>query len=349
MGALAIGDTVQTAVWTIIGILLLGGLIFVGRRLFLLRRRVLWENALKQICTAKHEGRPTTGSEIAGRLGLSLSAMLRLAQALEAAGLVQSHSGFLHLTPTGEQLGLRILRGHRLWEHYLSGDVRVPLEQLHRAAEHAEHRLTTDEISALADHLGHPRTDPHGDVIPTAGGEFLPQQRTPLTDWPAHRLAVVVHVEDEPREALRDAIRAGLEPGTVFRVVGRDANVVTCETSIGRCTVSPAVAANIDVRAASEGEQLGKPWASLAALPLGERAEVIALSDRCTGLSRRRLLDLGFTEGAMVRAVLANFEDAAHAYEIRGSVIALRKEQAEQILVRPVVAKSAAPAAAIKG
>jgi DtxR family Mn-dependent transcriptional regulator len=135
----------------------------------------------------------------------------------------------------------------------------------------------------------------------------------------------------------------------MLRVVGRDANAVTCETPIGRRTVSPAVAANIDVRAATEGEHLGKPWASLAALPLGERAEVIALSDRCTGLSRRRLLDLGFTAGAMVRAVLANFEDAAHAYEIRGSVIALRKEQAEQILVRPVVAKSAAPAVAIKG
>jgi len=340
---------VQTAFWTIFGILLLGGLIVLGRRLFLLRRRVLWENALKQICTAKHEGRPTTASEIAGRLRLSMSAMLRLAQALESAGLVQSHSGFLHLTPTGEQLGLRILRGHRLWEHYLSGDVRVPLEQLHRAAERAEHRLTTDEISALADHLGHPRTDPHGDVIPTAGGEFLPQERTPLTDWPAHRLAVVVHVEDEPQEGLRDAILAGLQPGTMLRVIGRDANVITCETSIGRCAVSPAVAANIDVRPATESEQLAKPWPSLAALPLGERAEVVALSDRCTGLSRRRLLDLGFTAGAMVRAVLANLEDAAHAYEIRGSVIALRKEQAEQVLVRPVVAEGAAPSAPVRG
>jgi DtxR family Mn-dependent transcriptional regulator len=342
--ALAIGDTVQTAVLTIIGILLLGGLIVFGRRLFLLRRRVLWENALKQIYTAKHEGRPTTPLEIAGRLCLSPSAMLRLAQALEAAGLVQSHSGFLNLTPTGEQLGLRILRGHRLWEHYLSGDVRVPLEQLHRAAERAEHRFSADEISALADHLGHPRTDPHGDVIPTAGGEFLPQQRTPLTDWLADRLAVVVHIEDEPREALRDALRAGLQPGTVLRVIGRDANAITCETPIGRCIVSPAVAANIDVRPATDSEQLEKPWASLSDLPLGERAEVIALSDRCTGLSRRRLLDLGFTAGAPVRAVLANVHDAAHAYEIRGSVIALRKEQAMQVLVRPVVAQSAAPA-----
>jgi Fe2+ transport system protein FeoA len=47
------------------------------------------------------------------------------------------------------------------------------------------------------------------------------------------------------------------------------------------------------------------------------------------------LLDLGFTPGAQVRAVLANLDDTAHAYEIRGSMIALRKEQAEQVLTRP--------------
>jgi Fe2+ transport system protein FeoA len=36
--------------------------------------------------------------------------------------------------------------------------------------------------------------------------------------------------------------------------------------------------------------------------------------------------------------VLANLEDAAHAYEIRGTTIALRKEQAEQVLIHPLVA-----------
>lgn len=246
-------------------------------------------------------------------------------------------------------MGLQILRGHRLWEHYLSGDVRVPLERLHRAAERAEHRLSPDEISALADHLGHPRTDPHGDIIPTPTGEFRAQHLTPLTDWPRDRLAVVVHVEDEPPQALREALAAGLAPGNVLRVTGGDGSAITCETSAGHRTVPAAVAANIDVRAAGESEHLERPWATLAELPLGDRAEVVALSERCTGLSRRRLLDLGFTAGATVRGVLANLEDAAHAYEIRGSVIALRKEQAEQVLVRPVGSPGATPAPAGRG
>jgi DtxR family Mn-dependent transcriptional regulator len=180
-------------------------------------------------------------------------------------------------------------------------------------------------------------------------GEFRAQSRTPLTDWPRDLLAVVVHVEDEPPQALEEAVAAGLMPGTVFRVMDRDASTITCETSAGRCTVSPAIAASIDVRAAVDGERLSKPPATLADLPLGDKAEVVALSDRCTGLGRRRLLDLGFTAGATVRAVLANLEDAAHAYEIRGSVIALRKEQANQVLVRPIGLQSSAPSEPGKG
>jgi DtxR family Mn-dependent transcriptional regulator len=322
-----------------VGVLLLAALIVLGRRWWMRRRRILLEDALKQICAARHEGRSTTPSEIAGRLGLSPSAMLQLTEALESAGLVRSRSGLLELTPTGEELGLHVLRGHRLWESYLAADGQIALDRVHDAAERAEHRLAADELQALADHLGHPHTDPHGDVIPTPAGKVPLQQRIPLTDWPPGRLAVVVHLEDEPRQALTEALRAGLRPGTVLRVVTRSAEAVVCETSAGRRSLAPAVAASIDVRSAVDGEDLGNPPATLAGLPLGEQAEVIALSERCTGLGRRRLLDLGFTAGARVKAVLANLEDAAHAYEIRGTLIALRREQAEQVLIRPLMAR----------
>jgi DtxR family Mn-dependent transcriptional regulator len=323
--------------WIAFAILLLAGLFVFGRWWLQLRRRILWENALKQIASAKHEGRPVTPAEIAGRLGLKPRAMLRLAQGLETAGLVRSRAGLLELTETGEQLGVQVLRGHRLWERYLAGEGQLALDRLHGAAERAEHHLTADHIDALADHMGHPRTDPHGDVIPTAAGEFHPQPRTPLTDWPLDRLAVVVHVEDEPRQGLREAIEAGLLPGAVLRVTARDANAVAIETAAGPCSLPPAIAASIDVRDANADEDLGKTSPTLADLPLGEDAVVVALSPRCTGLARRRLLDLGFTDGAEVKAVLANLEDAAHAYRIRGTVIVLRREQAAQILIRSQV------------
>jgi DtxR family Mn-dependent transcriptional regulator len=295
---------------------------------------VLREDALKQIYSARQDGRPITSAELGGRLGLSRESALRLARDLESAGLSRSHAGVLELTKRGEHWGLHLLRGHRLWERYLSDEARLPLDQLHEEAERVEHELGADDLEVLADHLGHPRTDPHGDLIPTAAGEFPSQERVPLTDWPCGQLAVVVHVEDEPPQALKEVLRAGLQPGTVLRVLKRDANAVVCETSAGQTTLAPAVAAQIDVRSAAEGEDLRKPLATLVSLPLGEEAEVVGLSEHCTGLRRRRLLDLGFTAGAHVTAVLANIGDEAHAYRIRDTLIALRQDEARQVLIR---------------
>jgi DtxR family Mn-dependent transcriptional regulator len=126
----------------------------------------------------------------------------------------------------------------------------------------------------------------------------------------------------------------------VLRVVDRDPAAIVCETSVGRCALAPAVAAHVDVRPATAGETLDAPALTLAALPIGNEAEVVALSERCTGLGRRRLLDLGFTGGVQVKAVLANVGDEAHAYRVRGTTIALRKEQAEQVLIRPLASRS---------
>jgi DtxR family Mn-dependent transcriptional regulator len=319
---------------------LLFGLAALAWRWRRLRRRVLWEDALKQVCTAKSEGRSMTSHELAGRLGLAARAGLRLNEEMEAAGLMRSHGEFLELTETGERLGLHVLRGHRLWERYLADEARLPLDQLHAAAERAEHRLTEDEVVFLADHLGHPRTDPHGDLIPPADGKMLAQKRTPLTDWPRDRPAVVVHVEDEPREALDQILRAGLGPGTGLRVTEKKADAIVCETAAGRCVLAPAVAALVDVVAAGEGVERALAVATLAELPLGQSAEVSGLSEGCTGLRRRRLLDLGFTPGARVEAVLSNVQDSAHAYRIRETLIALREEQAKQVLIRRPAAPS---------
>jgi Fe2+ transport system protein FeoA len=49
----------------------------------------------------------------------------------------------------------------------------------------------------------------------------------------------------------------------------------------------------------------------------------------------RRLMDLGFTTGATIRAALSTFAGDPRAYEIRGTLVALRREQASQVLVQP--------------
>nr|WP_317413825.1 FeoA family protein [uncultured Solibaculum sp.] len=51
------------------------------------------------------------------------------------------------------------------------------------------------------------------------------------------------------------------------------------------------------------------------------------------GSWQRRMLDLGFIEGTPVKAILHSPSGDPVAYEVRGSVIALRKEQSSQIFV----------------
>jgi DtxR family Mn-dependent transcriptional regulator len=157
-------------------LVLVGGVAFLAmltgpiQRWRVWRQRVLWEDALKQICSAEQEGRSLTCAELGGRLERRPRSILGLAKELEGAGLLRCHEGVLELTEAGRRLGMRVLRGHRLWERYLADEAQLSLDRLHAPAERAEHQLREDDLEALADHLGRPRSDPHGDLIPSATG-----------------------------------------------------------------------------------------------------------------------------------------------------------------------------------
>lgn len=72
---------------------------------------------------------------------------------------------------------------------------------------------------------------------------------------------------------------------------------------------------------------------SLDQLPVGSKGKVTALS--LEGAERRRLLDLGMSIGAEVEAVRRSPLGDPVAYRVRGSTIAIRKEQAQRVEVDP--------------
>ncbi|HHY91525.1 MAG TPA: ferrous iron transport protein A [Clostridiales bacterium] len=72
----------------------------------------------------------------------------------------------------------------------------------------------------------------------------------------------------------------------------------------------------------------------LSDLPVGINARVLHL--KATGLSRRRLLDLGLVPGTQVKILRKSPLGDPTAYEIRGASVALRKKDASNILVQPV-------------
>lgn len=69
-------------------------------------------------------------------------------------------------------------------------------------------------------------------------------------------------------------------------------------------------------------------------LPLGKKARVRDLISN--GSTRRRMLDLGIISNTEVEALQKSPSGDPVAYRIRGAVIALRSEEASQILVEEI-------------
>lgn len=73
---------------------------------------------------------------------------------------------------------------------------------------------------------------------------------------------------------------------------------------------------------------------TLAEMKVGQRARVVELL--VEGLTRRRFLDLGLLPGTEVRAVMRSPLGTPMAYDVRGSILAIRPEDALKITVKPL-------------
>ncbi len=70
---------------------------------------------------------------------------------------------------------------------------------------------------------------------------------------------------------------------------------------------------------------------TLNCLPVGHKARIVCLTS--VGSERRRMMDLGFVQGAVVTALARSPSGDPVAYFVRGAVIALRCEDARRITV----------------
>jgi DtxR family transcriptional regulator, Mn-dependent transcriptional regulator len=127
----------------------------------------------------------------------------------------------VELTESGERVALEVLRHHRLLELYLAQSLGVPWDRVHDEAEVLEHVLS-DELEALiADKLGNPTHDPHGDPIPTADLVIEERPTERLSDQPVGSAGRFVRVSDADPAMLRYLGERGIAPGADYEVVDR--------------------------------------------------------------------------------------------------------------------------------
>jgi DtxR family Mn-dependent transcriptional regulator len=299
-----------------------------------LARRIRREDALKHILKSEANGRMATLDSLAGALHITTGNAARLLEELEERELLSFEGGHLRLKPAGREMGLHVVRAHRLWESYLAEQTGVPEIEWHPRAEEQEHLLTPQQTDELAAKLGHPTRDPHGDAIPELDGALEGDPGQPLNSVAPDTPVLITHIEDEPETVYRQLVALGLRPGMRAFVIEKSAKRIRFWVDGNEHILAPVLAQNVFIKPLLEfrTEDLVEEE-FLSGLQPGERTRVVELSPACRGQERRRLLDLGFVPGTLVEVDMVSPAGDPTAYRVRGSVVALRREQANLIRV----------------
>jgi DtxR family Mn-dependent transcriptional regulator len=178
------------------------------------------QDYLKAIYNLSPEGRPASTSDIAHRLELSAPSVSGMVKRLSEQGLLEHvpYKG-VQLTEEGRRAALRMIRRHRIIETYLVGRLGYTWDTVHDEAERLEHAVSDTLIERMADALGNPGADPHGEPIPTADGLIEEIRATPLSEVIPGDTVEVRRVTAGDPDRLRYLASVGLKPGSVVTVL----------------------------------------------------------------------------------------------------------------------------------
>ena len=182
------------------------------------------EDYLKQIFLLGGEGHKVSTQDLATRLGVKPASVTEMVGRLAQLGLVE-HAPYrgVQLSVAGRRVALEMLRHHRLLETYLVEALGYTWDQVHEEAERLEHVISERFEARIAEVMGHPTRDPHGDPIPTRDLDFPSADlSTPLLELPIGSRGKVARVGAQDPDNLDLLRRLGLSPGCAVEVVSED-------------------------------------------------------------------------------------------------------------------------------
>jgi DtxR family Mn-dependent transcriptional regulator len=170
---------------------------------------------------ARRPGELVSTSALAERLGVSPSSVTAMVKHLDEMSLVryEPYHG-VTLTAAGERVALEVIRHHRLLEAFLTEALEMPWDRVHDEAEVLEHYISEELEDRIAQKLGNPALDPHGDPIPTPELDLAADRTTALAELEHGRPATFARVSDSDPEMLRYLAERGIRPGARLRITG---------------------------------------------------------------------------------------------------------------------------------
>lgn len=179
------------------------------------------ENYLKAIYKLEEQAGDTViNSELAKALSIHSATVTDMLKKMSQKKLIiyEKSKGF-KLTEKGKEIAVSIIRKHRLWEVFLVNNLGFGWDEVHDLAEQLEHVQSADLVNRLDTYLGHPKTDPHGDPIPNADGQFAKSNAILLSKLIPDRSAKLTGVTDHSTAFLSYLDKIGFALGDTVKVV----------------------------------------------------------------------------------------------------------------------------------
>lgn len=163
-----------------------------------------------------------TTTQLADRLDVTAGSASAMVRKLGELGLAE-HERYrgVRLTDAGRRVALEVIRHHRLLELFLAEVLDVPWDRVHDEAEILEHVLSEDLEARIAEKLGNPKTDPHGDPIPDVDLDIAEGPSTSLEHLAPGVRGHVRRISDRDPAMLRYLTDLGIGPGDAFEVLAR--------------------------------------------------------------------------------------------------------------------------------
>jgi DtxR family Mn-dependent transcriptional regulator len=179
------------------------------------------EDYLKQILLLEERHGKAGTKNLATRLEVRPASVTEMLGRLAQQGLVE-HAPYqgATLTSSGRRVALEMLRHHRLLETYLVQQLGYSWDEVHDEAERLEHVISERFETKIAEAMGHPTHDPHGDPIP---GEDL--EMPSIKEWVrldalgSGDRGELARVGAQDRESLKALLEMGVVPGRPVEIL----------------------------------------------------------------------------------------------------------------------------------
>jgi DtxR family Mn-dependent transcriptional regulator len=183
--------------------------------------------------------------ELSRELGVVPGSITNTIENLERKGFVihEPYRG-VKLTDSGRQIASTIIRRHRLAERLLTDFLHIDWSEVHDPACKLEHALSQEIIKPLEKALGHPKTCPHGNPIPTSCGGILEEETVSLAELDPNTSGIVTKITEEKAEVLKQLTKLGLIPGERVKIEQKTDPTGLLSVRVGNkvCTISGEVA-----------------------------------------------------------------------------------------------------------